>query len=90
MSALTQADEEFHAPGPEEQWSDSLYFGERDPQRGRTVELEGEAFSVAPLRRRRDGRLTHVDEGLTRMRWEGRETLAISEYLVQRAEAAVA
>jgi hypothetical protein len=57
---------------------------------GRSVELVGEAIAVAPLRQRRGGRLTHVNEGLTRVRWDAHETLAISEYLVQREEAAVA
>ena len=33
---------------------------------GRDAVLEGEAVSVAPLRQRRDGRVTHVNEGLTR------------------------
>ena len=50
---------------------------------GRDAVLEGEAVSVAPLRQRRDGRLTHVNEGLTRLRWDGREGWGISEYLVQ-------
>jgi hypothetical protein len=52
---------------------------------GREVELRGEAFAVAPLRQRRDGRVTHVNEGLTRVRWDGQEALAISEYLTQQA-----
>jgi hypothetical protein len=50
---------------------------------GREVELRGEAVSVAPLRQRRDGRLTLVNEGLTRLRWEEHEGLGISEYLIQ-------
>jgi len=50
---------------------------------GREVELCGEAVSVAPLRQRREGRLTLVNEGLTRLRWDGREGLGISEWLVQ-------
>jgi hypothetical protein len=50
---------------------------------GRETVLEGEALSVAPLRQRRNGRLTHVFEALTRLRWEGREGLGISEYLIQ-------
>ena len=50
---------------------------------GREALLEGEAISVAPLRQRRDGLLTLVNEGLTRLRWEGREGYGISEYLVQ-------
>jgi hypothetical protein len=50
---------------------------------GRNVELRGEAISVAPLRQRRDGRLTLVNEGLTRLSWDGHEGLGISEYLFQ-------
>jgi hypothetical protein len=50
---------------------------------GRQAVLEGEAVSVAPLRQRRDGRLTVVNEGLTRLRWDGHEGLGISEYLFQ-------
>jgi hypothetical protein len=50
---------------------------------GRDAVLEGEAVSVAPLRQRRDGRLTLVNEGLTRLRWDGREGYGITEYLVQ-------
>jgi hypothetical protein len=52
---------------------------------GRETELRGEAVSVAPLRQRRDGRLTLVNEGLTRLSWEGHEGLGISEYLIQEA-----
>ncbi len=40
-------------------------------------------MSIAPLRQRRDGRLTVVNEGLTRVEWLGHERLAISEWLVQ-------
>jgi hypothetical protein len=50
---------------------------------GREVELRGDAVSVAPLRQRRDGRLTLVNEGLTRLSWDGHEGLGISEYLMQ-------
>jgi hypothetical protein len=50
---------------------------------GREAVLEGEAVSVAPLRQRRDGRLTVVNEGLTRLRWNGHEGFGISEYLTQ-------
>jgi hypothetical protein len=50
---------------------------------GRKAVLEGEAFSVAPLRQRRDRRLTLVNEGRTRLRWDGHEGLGISEYLTQ-------
>lgn len=52
-------------------------------ERDREAVLEGEAVAVAPLRQRREGRLTLVNEGLTRVRWDGVEKLALSEFLVQ-------
>ena len=52
---------------------------------GRETVLEGRAVEVAPLRQRRDGRLTHINEGLTEYRWEGHSGTGISEYLVQVA-----
>ena len=51
--------------------------------RGREALLRGAALSIAPLRQRRDGRLTIVNEGLTRVEWLGHERFAISEWLVQ-------
>ncbi|WP_354698360.1 hypothetical protein DSM112329_04034 [Paraconexibacter sp. AEG42_29] len=51
--------------------------------RGRGVTLTGGAIAVAPLRQRRDGRLTLVNEGLTELQWGTRSGLAISEWLVQ-------
>ncbi len=51
---------------------------------GRQAVLEGEAISVAPLRQRRDGRLTVVNEGLTRLRWGEFEGVGVSEFLFQR------
>jgi hypothetical protein len=51
---------------------------------GRETELIGRAIEVAPLRQRRDGRLTHVNEGLTDYEWEGRRGTGISEYLIQQ------
>ena len=39
---------------------------------GRRTVLAGRALEVAPLRQRRDGRLTHVNEGLTEYDWDGR------------------
>ena len=51
---------------------------------GRTTTLSGRAVEVAPLRQRRDGRLTLVNEGLTEYDWDGRRTFGISEYLLQR------
>ena len=50
---------------------------------GREHLLEGEAFSVAPLRQRRGDRLTTVNEGRTRLRWGSHDGIGISEYLVQ-------
>ena len=52
---------------------------------GATTTLAGRAIEVAPLRQRRDGRLTHVNEGLTEYDWDGRRAIGISEYLIQRA-----
>jgi hypothetical protein len=52
-------------------------------EKDRETLLEGEALEVAPLRQRRSGRLTLVNEGLTRYRWEGRAGTGISEYLFQ-------
>jgi hypothetical protein len=51
---------------------------------GRETELRGRAIEVAPLRQRRDGRLTQVNEALTEYDWEGRRAVGISEYLVQK------
>jgi hypothetical protein len=51
--------------------------------RGRATTLAGRALEVAPLRQRRDGRLTHVNEALTQYEWEGRRGTGISEYLIQ-------
>jgi hypothetical protein len=51
---------------------------------GRETTLTGRATEVAPLRQRRDGRLTHVNEGLTEYEWEGRRGTGISEYLIQQ------
>lgn len=51
--------------------------------RGRSTTLTGRALEVAPLRQRRDGRLTHVNEALTAYEWEDRRGTGISEYLTQ-------
>jgi hypothetical protein len=51
---------------------------------GRETVLVGRALEVAPLRQRRDGRLTLVNEALTEYLWEGRTAVGISEYLVQK------
>ena len=52
-------------------------------ERGRTTTLRGRAIEVAPLRQRREGRVTHVNEGLTEYDWEGHTGTGISEYLMQ-------
>jgi hypothetical protein len=49
----------------------------------RTTEIEGRAVEVAPLRQRRAGRITLVNEGLTEYSWEGHRAVGLSEYLVQ-------
>jgi hypothetical protein len=53
---------------------------------GREATLRGEGISIAPLRQRRDGRLTLVNEALTRLRWDEREGIGISEWLTQTAD----
>jgi hypothetical protein len=53
---------------------------------GRRTTLAGRALEVAPLRQRRGGRLTHVNEALTDYEWEGRSGTGISEYLTQVQE----
>jgi hypothetical protein len=55
--------------------------------RDRETLLEGRALEVAPLRQRRSGRLTLVNEGLTEYRWEGHTGTGISEYLFQEPAA---
>jgi hypothetical protein len=50
---------------------------------GRETVIEGRAIEVAPLRQRRQDRLTIVSEGLTEYSWEGRRGIGISEYLFQ-------
>ena len=55
---------------------------------GRRTVLSGKALEVAPLRQRRDGRVTQVNEGLTEYHWDGRRAIGISEYLVQKPEPA--
>lgn len=50
---------------------------------GRRTTLTGRALEVAPLRQRRAGRLTHVNEALTDYEWEGHRGTGISEYLIQ-------
>jgi hypothetical protein len=55
-----------------------------EDEQGRKTVLSGRALEVAPLRQRREGRLTHVNEALTQYRWEGHGGIGISEYLVQQ------
>jgi hypothetical protein len=60
------------------------FVARAEDERGRTTVLSGRALEVAPLRQRREGRLTLVNEALTEYRWEGHSGIGISEYLVQR------
>jgi hypothetical protein len=53
---------------------------------GRETVIEGRAIEVAPLRQRRQNRLTLVNEGLTEYSWEGKRGIGISEYLFQAGE----
>jgi hypothetical protein len=50
---------------------------------GRATTLAGRAVEVAPLRQRREGRLTLVNEALTEYDWDGMRGMGISEYLIQ-------
>ena len=52
---------------------------------GDTVVVEGRVRSYIPLRNRREGMVTHIGEGMTEYRCEGRTALGISEYLDQIA-----
>lgn len=54
-----------------------------EDEQGRSTVLSGRTLEVAPLRQRRDGRLTLVNEALTEYTWEGHSAIGISEYLVQ-------
>jgi len=50
---------------------------------GGRLALEGEVKGFIPLRNRRAGMVTHIGEGMTEYRCEGRVGLGISEYLDQ-------
>ncbi|MDP2673574.1 MAG: hypothetical protein Q8Q00_01550 [Dehalococcoidia bacterium] len=50
---------------------------------GGRVLLEGDVKGYIPLRNRRAGMVTHIGEGMTEYRCEGRTGLGISEYLEQ-------
>ena len=50
---------------------------------GEKMVLEGEVKSYIPLRNRRAQMVTHIGEGMTEYRCEGRTALGISEYLDQ-------
>ena len=45
--------------------------------------LEGTVTRYIPLRNRRAGQLTHIGEGMTQYRCDGRTGVGISEYLDQ-------
>jgi hypothetical protein len=50
---------------------------------GETITLEGTVKSFIPLRNRREGKVTHIGEGMTEYRLFDRTALGISEYLDQ-------
>lgn len=50
---------------------------------GETLVLEGDVKSYIPLRNRREGRVTHIGEGMTEYRLGDRVGYGISEYLDQ-------
>jgi hypothetical protein len=50
---------------------------------GEQLILEGDVRSFVPLRNRRAGMTTHIGEGMTEYRCNGRTALGISEYLDQ-------
>ena len=50
---------------------------------GERLRLEGEVKGFIPLRNRRAGMVTHIGEGMTEYRCEGRVGVGISEYLDQ-------
>jgi hypothetical protein len=50
---------------------------------GERLTLEGNVKGFIPLRNRRAGMITHIGEGMTEYRCEGRTGLGISEYLDQ-------
>ena len=52
-------------------------------ENGGKVTLQGEVKGFIPLRNRRAGMVTHIGEGMTEYRCEGRTGLGISEYLDQ-------
>jgi hypothetical protein len=50
---------------------------------GEQLTLEGTVVSYIPLRNRRAGMVTHIGEGMTEYRLDGRIAYGISEYLDQ-------
>jgi hypothetical protein len=50
---------------------------------GEQIEIEGEVQGFIPLRNRRDGKVTHIGEGMTRWRLGDRVGYGLSEFLRQ-------
>jgi hypothetical protein len=50
---------------------------------GEELEIEGSVKGFIPLRNRRDGRVTHIGEGMTEWRWGDRVGYGLSEFLRQ-------
>ena len=51
--------------------------------KGEELEIEGEVTGFIPLRNRREGRTTHIGEGMTRWRLGDRVGYGLSEFLRQ-------
>jgi hypothetical protein len=51
--------------------------------KGETLEIQGEVTGFIPLRNRREGRVTHIGEGMTRWRIGDRVGYGLSEFLRQ-------
>ena len=54
-----------------------------ETERGEKLTIEGEVTGFIPLRNRRDGRVTHIGEGMTRWRVGDRVGYGLSEFLRQ-------
>lgn len=50
---------------------------------GEEHEIRGEVKGFIPLRNRREGRVTHIGEGMTEWTWDGRTGYGLSEFLRQ-------
>jgi len=51
--------------------------------KGEVLDIEGDVTGFIPLRNRREGRVTHIGEGMTRWRLGDRVGYGLSEFLRQ-------